>query len=228
MRKNKVIFLVVAVYILTLLMDRNLFGSAVENTSYFLIEMVQVMPVIFVLTVVIDVWIPRETITKSLGDTSGLKGSLLSFLFGSVSAGPIYAAFPITLMLFKKGASIKNVVIIISSWAVIKVPMLANEAKFLGTQFMMTRWFLTVIAIYIMSVIINTLIEKEDIIVNETKQLSVKLDRGRCIVCGQCVKKAPNHFSVEHNQLKVIADYQAASLSEAIKLCPVNAIKEET
>ena len=30
----------------------------------------------------------------------------------------------------KKGASISNIVIILSAWAVIKVPMLANEAKF--------------------------------------------------------------------------------------------------
>ena len=40
-----------------------------------------------------------------------------------------------------------SIIIILSSWAVIKIPMLLNEAKFLGAKFMIIRWLLTVIAI---------------------------------------------------------------------------------
>jgi hypothetical protein len=41
--------------------------------------------------------------------------------------------------------SISNIVIILSTWAVIKVPMLLNESKFLGTKIMFNRWVLTTV-----------------------------------------------------------------------------------
>jgi hypothetical protein len=43
----------------------------------------------------------------------------------------------------------RNLVIILSAWAVIKVPMLLNELKFLEFEFMAVRWVLTVIAIVV-------------------------------------------------------------------------------
>ncbi|MCK5764148.1 MAG: hypothetical protein KAH05_08515 [Clostridiales bacterium] len=82
------------------------------------------------------------------------KGYFFSFVIGSISAGPIYASFPIVKLLMKKGVSVGNTVIIISSWAVIKVPMLINEVKFLEFEFMALRWVLTIAAILIMSQII--------------------------------------------------------------------------
>lgn len=122
-----------------------------------------IMPVIFLLTALIEAWVPKEMIMEYLGDESGLKGSFISLLLGSVSAGPIYAAFPVCKTLLKKGASISNIVVILSAWAVIKIPMLANEAKFLSPKFMAVRWILTTISIIIMGYIISKLVKREDI-----------------------------------------------------------------
>ena len=115
--------------------------SAVKGSTYYLKEMLIIMPVVFLLTVVIEALVPKKLIIQGLGEKSGITGNLLSLVFGSISAGPVYAAFPICISLLRKGASIKNIVIILGAWAVIKVPMLANEAKFLGVKFMAIRWF---------------------------------------------------------------------------------------
>jgi hypothetical protein len=48
----------------------------------------------------------KQTIENSLGEGSGVRGVLFSFLLGSFSAGPIYAAFPVCKMLLKKRISI--------------------------------------------------------------------------------------------------------------------------
>ncbi|MBS4537464.1 permease [Clostridium sp. D2Q-11] len=125
--------------------------------------MLLVMPIIFIAITLIDVWVPKKVIIDRLGDNSGKKGILLSFILGSISAGPIYAAFPMASALLKKGASISNIVIIISSWAVIKIPLLANEIKFIGFKFMIVRWILTVISIMIMAKIISNNINIEEI-----------------------------------------------------------------
>lgn len=73
------------------------------------------------LTALLDSLVPKDAIIKIFGKEAKTKGIVLSFFLGSISAGSIYAAFPL---------------IILSSWAVVKVPMLVNEVKFLGLKFM--------------------------------------------------------------------------------------------
>jgi uncharacterized membrane protein YraQ (UPF0718 family) len=170
-KNNKLLFLVALIYavIFIILPDKGI--KSVGNSVYYLIEMLQVLPVIFLLTVVIEALIPKELIMRGFGENSGFKGNLLALLLGSISAGPVYAAFPIGKSLLGKGASISNIVIILSSWAVIKVPMLANEAKFLGVSFMAVRWVLTVIAIFVMAYIVGVFVKKKDMPIEANKQV---------------------------------------------------------
>lgn len=168
-KKNKLLVFVVLVYIVIFAVSPGKAMESVKNSSYYLLEMLQVIPIIFLFTVVIEALIPKEVILRSFGENSGLKGNLLAFLLGSISAGPIYAAFPVSKALLGKGARVSNIVIILSTWAVIKVPMLANEAKFLGVNFMVVRWILTVIAIFIMAYTIDLIVKKKDLPVDPKK-----------------------------------------------------------
>ena len=162
-KKNKLLFVVVLAYIfLMIAMPQKALESG-KNSMYYVKEMLQIMPVIFILTSLIEAWVPRETIMKGFGEGSGFKGSIFSFILGSFSAGPIYAAFPVCKILLKKGASVSNIVIILSAWAVVKVPMLLNESKFLGPRFMAIRWVLTTISIFIMAYIISAIVKKDTI-----------------------------------------------------------------
>lgn len=163
LKKNKLLIAVALAYIAVAIFSRQLAVDSVKNSSYYIKEMLLVMPVVFMMIVFIETWIPKKKIAEYLGEKSGIKGTVFSFLLGSLSAGPVYAAFPLCNMLLKKGASVKNVVIIIGSWAVIKIPMLANEGRFLGLEFMMTRWIITVPMIYFMAVIMGRAISKSDI-----------------------------------------------------------------
>ncbi|MBI9101104.1 MAG: hypothetical protein JEY99_01720 [Spirochaetales bacterium] len=65
-------------------------------TAGFLIEMLQILPPVLIITALITIGVPPEVIRKGLGNGSGIKGRLLSLLIGSFSAGPVYAAFPAT------------------------------------------------------------------------------------------------------------------------------------
>ena len=113
-KKNKLLFVVVLAYIfLMIAMPQKALESG-KNSMYYVKEMLQIMPVIFILTSLIEAWVPRETIMKGFGEGSGLKGSIFSFILGSFSAGPIYAAFPVCKILLKKGASVSNIVIILA------------------------------------------------------------------------------------------------------------------
>ncbi|OQY38562.1 MAG: Fe-S cluster protein [Spirochaetaceae bacterium 4572_7] len=188
-KKFKIIIIATVLYLLAFILKKDIFNSAIGITGGFLLEMVQILPPVMILSALITVWVPSETIRKSLGHKAGFKGRILSFFIGSLSAGPIYAAFPTTLVLFKKGASVSNMVIILSTWAVIKVPMLFVETNFLGLSFTITRVALTVPAILIMGIIVGKLIKSDEIIEHLKKPQSHKdilftLPNTNCGACG--------------------------------------------
>lgn len=231
-KKNKLMLFVASAYLLLLLLASDKAILALKHSVYYLIEMVEILPIIFLLTVVIEALVPKEMIIKRFGKDSGMIGKILSLVLGSISAGPIYAAFPISKMLLAKGASISNVVIILSSWAVIKIPMLANEAKFLGADFMVVRWGLTVISIFVMGGLIERLIGKDIInIKKEREQLSI--DQTYCIGCGICARMLPEQYVMDKKKAYVRKEVKTSIHDEELRVkiqstvqkCPSKAIQ---
>lgn len=231
LKANKLLVIVAFVYILLLIVSPDKVSKALGNSVYYLKEMIMIMPVIFLLTVVLEALVPKEVIMKSFGEKSGIKGNVLALILGSVSAGPIYAAFPIGKAMLAKGASISNIVIILSTWAVIKVPMLANEAKFLGAGFMAVRWVLTVAAIFIMAYITNLFVKNKDLPKNESEieEGIISIQGDYCIGCGMCAKRLPEYYEMKDKKavvVKAIPEGREAELEvlETVKKCPAKAI----
>lgn len=228
-KENIFIIFIVLTYAIILLIKPQMGIQAVKNSSYYIKEMLMIMPVIFVLTTLLDAWVPKQTIIKYLGQGSGLKGLFLSFALGSVSAGPVYAAFPICTMLHKKGASIRNIVIILSSWAVIKIPMLINEMKFLGPKFMFVRWLLTVAAILIFSWITSKIIRNDDLPIETEEAIpGLNINQDVCMGCTVCVQEYKELFEM-NNKKACIKEHSfepdKERLKKTIEQCPVNAIR---
>ena len=227
-KKNKLLLLVALAYIGVLIISPEKAMNSLGNSAYYLIEMLQVLPVIFLLTVVIEALVPKELIMRGFGEKSGFQGNLLALLLGSISAGPIYAAFPISKTLLGKGASISNIVIILSTWAVVKVPMLANEAKFLGINFMIVRWVLTVMAIFGMAYITGVFIKKKDLPTDSNKGKTLEIKPDYCIGCGLCVKMLPEYYEMSNDKaiVRKRPDGKNAfeAIQESITKCPSKAI----
>lgn len=218
---------IVALAYLIMFIARPAMGiESVKSSGYYIKEMLMIMPVIFILTALLDMWVPKEKIMRYLGKDAKAKGVILSFVVGSISAGPVYAAFPMCVMLHRKGASIRNIVIILSSWAVIKIPMLLNEAKFLGPKFMAVRWVLTVVAIIIFSWITAKIIKDEDLPGEVLTQVGLHVDRNACMGCALCAKSYPEVFGMD-NKKALVKTYEVLDmnrLENAIKACPVKVI----
>ncbi len=105
-------------------------SASVSNSVYYLLEMLQILPVIFLMTVVIEAWIPKETIILHMGDKSGCGAISSRWRWAVFPPGRSTPLFPISKTLLGKGASISNIVIILSSWAVIKVPCWPMKPSF--------------------------------------------------------------------------------------------------
>jgi len=137
--------------------------EALSITAYTFKEMLFVIPPIFILLGLLDIWVPREMMVKYMGEGSGLKGIMLSILLGSAAAGPLYGAFPIAAVFMKKGVKFNNILIFIGAWSTTKIPMLIFEAASLGAKFAMTRLLVDIPGIIIIAYILSKLISKDEI-----------------------------------------------------------------
>ena len=126
------------------------------------LEMFAVLPPIFILLGLLDVWIERDTMIKLMGEKSGILGVTLAFILGSVAAGPLYAAFPLAGVLLKKGCKFSNVLIFIGAWSTTKLPMLLFEATAMGWKFMAVRFLIDIPGIAIIAYFTEKLLNEKE------------------------------------------------------------------
>lgn len=114
-----------------------------RNFTMFFTEMITFLPVMFILIGLFDVWFPKEKVEKHIGKDSGIKGTFWVIVLAMLQAGPLYGAFPVAYLLWKKGSSVKNIFIYLGAFSTIKIPMLAFEIGFLGLKFSLLRSLIT-------------------------------------------------------------------------------------
>ena len=75
-----------------------------SNIASFSLEMVKILPCVFILIGLFEVWVKSETVEKHLGEGSGIKGYLWGVLLAGTTVGGLYIAFPVAYSLYSKGA----------------------------------------------------------------------------------------------------------------------------
>ncbi|MDD2297612.1 MAG: permease [Sphaerochaetaceae bacterium] len=130
-------------------------------TLDYLKEMLLIMPPVFILMGLLEVWIPKDKIQQWLGSRSGVKGALISILLGTLPTGPVYVAFPLAGYLLGQGASVSNIILFLGSWAALKIPQMMLEIKFLGIGFASLRFGLTLVLLVIMGQIMQKVFNKK-------------------------------------------------------------------
>lgn len=125
-------------------------------------EMILIIPPIFILLGLLDIWVSKETMTKHLGEESGIKGILLAIFIGSAAAGPLYGAFPVAAVFMKKGVKFKNIIIFLGAWSTTKIPMFLFEMSSLGIKFAITRLIIDIFGIIIIAEILNKFISDKE------------------------------------------------------------------
>jgi uncharacterized membrane protein YraQ (UPF0718 family) len=153
---------VIAVGILTIF-DFNLGIKSFSIAGFSFKEMALVIPPVFVLLGLLDIWVPRETMMKYMGEGSGITGIILAIILGSAAAGPLYGAFPVAAVFMKKGVKFSNILIFIGAWSTTKIPMLLFEMSALGTKFTLTRLLIDIPGVIIIAYLLSAFISKDEI-----------------------------------------------------------------
>lgn len=137
--------------------------KANEIIGFSFKEMLMVIPPIFVLLGLLDVWVPREVIIKYMGEKSGFIGIVLAFVIGSAAAGPLYGAFPVAAVFMRKGVKFSNILVFIGAWSTTKIPLLLFELSALGWKFTLTRLLVDIPGIIVIAYLLGMTIKDHEV-----------------------------------------------------------------
>lgn len=163
LKKNRINFLIISTFTVfvavSFAVNFSIGESIFKEQFYsFLKEMILFLPIMFILIGLGDVWINREKVEKHIGNNSGFKGIILVIFLSMAQVGPLYGAFPVTYLLWKKGASIKNIFIYIGAFCTIKIPMITFEIGFLGWKFSLLRTLFSLPIIILIAILMERIL----------------------------------------------------------------------
>lgn len=160
-KRYKYFLILLFILILIFIYNYEIGISSLKNIKSNLIQMLSVLPPTMILLGLLDEWIPKEYFIKYMGTSSKFIGIFLSFIFAFLAAGPLYAGFPFTSVLIKKGVKFSNVIIFLNAWCVTKFSTLLFEIGALGYEFTLYRLIINIPAIIIMGYIVDYLVSKK-------------------------------------------------------------------
>ncbi|MBI1919592.1 MAG: permease [Geobacter sp.] len=157
MRQYRFLLLMLSLLLLTWLVSPQSGRGAAVATLKSISDMLALLPPVFLLIGLIDVWVPKETILKQLGDGAGIWGILTVLFLGTLSAGPLYAAFPLAVILLEKGARPANVYFFLGVWSSAKLPVIMYETGVMGTTFTVLHLGISLTLYYFFSLLTERL-----------------------------------------------------------------------
>ncbi len=159
--KYKFIIIFVMFYALTYLFLPKIWKKIEEVNFSDFTSTIIMFPAIFILLGLIEAWVNKDVMTKLVGDESGWKGNAVSYFLGMIGVGPLYVAFPVAVVLLRKGISIRNVYVFLGAWSTTKIPQLIIEAGSMGIKYTILRLVCNIIGILLIAKIMDMITTKE-------------------------------------------------------------------
>lgn len=118
----------------------------------------KLLPSLLTVLILVSVFlylVPKETITKYLGQNSGPFGLGVAALLGSVALIPGFIAYPLGAVLVQGGVSYKIIAVFITTLVMVGVLTLPIEIQFFGVRASLMRNALSLLGAVIIGLIIG-------------------------------------------------------------------------
>ena len=162
LKRYKVPIVILFVYLIVCIINPGFFQEIKKIKLSNYITSLLLLPAIIIIVSLMDGWINKNAMVRFLGDKSGIKGHIIAFVFGCLGVGPIYVAFPIVSMIYKKGASYYNCLIIMGAWSVGRIQQLVYEIPNMGLRFTIIRFLFNFIFILLFCKTIDMTTDTKD------------------------------------------------------------------
>lgn len=133
------VILAVCLFIFAFMQGGGKHISGVKSAGVMLYEILPLLVFAFIVAGLVQELIPREQLSRWVGEESGFRGIFLGTLAGGLTPGGPYVSLPIVAGLLNTGAGIGTMVAFLSSWSLWAVARLPMEIGILGWQFTAIR-----------------------------------------------------------------------------------------
>lgn len=163
-KKDIILYAVTAVFLIFALISA-IIGfepgkSLLKNFWEYIKFILTIMPAVFLLIGLFNVWVKKETVIKHMGHKSGIKGYVLAIILAFAVVGGLFAALPISKQLHDKGSRLGVVMTYLGASCVCRVPMTLFEASLLGWEFTAIRFIVSLPLIILSSIFIEKVMGK--------------------------------------------------------------------
>ena len=148
---------VVFVYLLLFLFNPLNAEKSLKTSANILIQICPALFLIILLMGIMNYFVNPKTVSKYVGEGSGIKGWLLAIFRGILSHGPIYAWYPLLKDLREQGMKIGLITVFLYNRA-IKIPLLPLMVYYFGIPFVIILTGYIIIA----SIVQGHIIQKID------------------------------------------------------------------
>ncbi len=134
---------------------------ALRSSGNILVNMLIPLSLVFILMLLLNLFLKPAQIVKLLGRGAGVKGVALSATAGIISAGPIYAWYPLLKELRQKGATNSLLAIFLGNRAV-KPFLLPIMISYFGWIYVLLLAVLTMVGSIVVGYLVGALVKVKD------------------------------------------------------------------
>jgi uncharacterized membrane protein YraQ (UPF0718 family) len=125
-------------------------------------QMLRILPCVFILIGLFDVWVRKETVQRHLGHGAGPLAYTWAILLAGTAVGGLHVALPVAHALHSKQARLSVVLTFLTAAAVCRIPMTLFEASFLGWRFTFARLVVSLPLVVLSSIAIGNWLERRN------------------------------------------------------------------
>lgn len=117
-------------------------GQHITGLKSALRMTIQILPLLifaFIVAGMVQALLPRELLSKWIGEESGMRGILIGTLAGGLTPGGPYVSLPLAAGLLRSGAGVGTMVAYITAWSLWAAGRLPMEIGIMGWKFTLAR-----------------------------------------------------------------------------------------
>lgn len=164
LKRYRFFFILLLGLLLIAFMNQAIAMKTVQLTGESILDMLFLLPPIFILVGLLDQWIKKESLIRYMGEKSGIYGVFFTLLLATVAAGPLYIAFPIAVLLLKKGASVRYIVFFLGAWSTVKLPVLVYEFTSFGSKFTLIHICFGLVFYYLTGILFEKIYDQQKLL----------------------------------------------------------------
>jgi len=113
--------------------------SGLKQAGSMIVSILPLLTFAFIVAGMVQALIPREFLSKWVGEESGFRGILIGTVAGGLSPGGPYVNLPIVAALLNSGASVGTMVAFLTGWSLWALARFPMEVGILGWKFTLIR-----------------------------------------------------------------------------------------